>query len=1727
MKYLVDAIVSAVLDNAPHGAETCMLRLDYMPDPNVYLEVCRKLKKRLQQRALDFVAKLSRERYAQLAKVSEFSPALHALKNEGFVDVDGRMTFWRNNAADSSGLVLLMGTESVEDRGGLADFYAITPDGILDALRGDFSAWADFVADYNDNWRDNLNGFLRRLFRYVPVDLLTLSRVFEELGKLGPLTHAEFIELMSARLHKDWDFPNILGTHSPSNRLKLLDHANKFRERTGYSDGLTDSQLRKLNKRFDTYLEEHPEVIDDYSNQYKGSFGHWDDFQEALLNYSSGVDLSQSRTLLFQCDFALIDRVLNIKIGGKTKVSIPKVHGSPLDMILRTTLEVAQRFLKEGKEIERLEYRLSDVKLAGCTTEEEVRSEWLNISTWAGGAMQFIAHESWKLGEQELKIGWHDDADPMSPANFEQMIDNIPVKPASASRKLSQADIEIVAYPEETKVDYIWEFEPVNAWSHAFVLLRGMQEHMELSTEGILPLGMYSKAAEITQLSNEEDFLAVLDELPVDFTNLAAVIAERMPEGAEVTLQAADLAQKFAAFWEETCDSGFYAGITGGAGAAAKLTSQYTRILQQVGKTSYTALVEQQLFLLANAFLITSSVEEGMLQRNVSCAIVPPYHPAMLEKIQAQAEFMRQACAELLEKLPSNPKARLRAEFDRLQQLSTITSAVDVLIGHGDKSLPIKNAFAYYCLYHDDQQKEIMLSSFGGGNHDIVTDESSSLGEMRKDTSLSRLFARQVRDYLATFPFQSDDLTLLFVNPQDLQPVVAGVHEIVQELKTELPFVQIRLHVLLPTHLKGGRGYLKYWLDNFFSEEDNVRIETYCSTFELKKIQANPLLRTLQADVAFVQNPLESMTTKFDPMNQNELPVSDCRFPMVYPPLPVSKTSAARLMSASQTQFRAAHAHTQLVHKIINKHDKVDNYRLVKEMSLSKHWGELLDALHDQAYWVVCVDSGIDKGLIHGSNGRIISFSTGEGPFGEYNYTVSSSQTVQDDISRRLQSQLKRKFPKWPDDSLQDVAHNCLEQAKGLDGIRLLRALNPNDYEMHNFLAFILTAQEFGLGPTLHPNYAIRTLVSLDAYGHWFEVGSNGGKQPDFLLLEIPKGDELVIHATLVECKMGGYSEAHLDKARIQLRAGYEMLSERWNPSSVDVDRRYWFAQLYRALVFSEINLEDNSAEYENFVRSLHDILSGDFEIQWSGRIFTFWLDADYERGDQEFWQGENGFEVTEQPFGQLYIQKMLRSPQFRTAPVAFLEPSDDDLDAYEGEQGLTDDEWDDSLDEVVKPDPISIPVIAIDEDPALTREDEEDPKADPIDNDSKVSTTAAGAKTPADKSSDGQDDVCREKTEPEEEYLADIRVLIGEDTKTREKVYWEYGHALLPNRHILISGNSGTGKTYLIQSMMLELARAGISCMVFDYTDGFTESKLEPEFRDFLGSRIVEFPVYHQPFPINPFKRHEIEIAGRTSPQKSVDVAERIKSVFQAVYDFGDQQASAIYKATRDGLDKHGEKMNLNLLREELKEVAKEIPNAKTVLSKIEPLVDREPFDSAASYDWSKIRDGKGTIFIVQLSGFTRDVQLVITELILWDAWYYNVKHGSKEFPFPVILDEAQNLDHGSKSPSTKILTEGRKFGWSGWFATQFIKNQLSVDEIQRLQQSSQKIYFNPPEAEIVDIAAAIEPDKSLRQGWHIRLAQLQKGECVVVGYEPRNGKLQKRLPRIVKVASMAERTN
>ncbi|WP_232540686.1 DNA phosphorothioation-dependent restriction protein DptH [Lysinibacillus fusiformis] len=372
---------------------------------------------------------------------------------------------------------------------------------------------------------------------------------------------------------------------------------------------------------------------------------------------------------------------------------------------------------------------------------------------------------------------------------------------------------------------------------------------------------------------------------------------------------------------------------------------------------------------------------------------------------------------------------------------------------------------------------------------------------------------------------------------------------------------------------------------------------------------------------------------------------------------------------------------------------------------------------------------------------------------------------------------------------------------------------------------------------------------------------------------------------------------------------------------------------------------------------------------------------------------------------------------------------------------------------------------------------------------------------------------------------LSDVRILLGTVEHSEKEIFWEYGHNELANRHLLISGKSGQGKTYFMQCLLLEKSKQGISSLIVDYTEGFLPNQLEDEFIEALGDRFKQRVVYTEKLPINPFTRNTRFIGSIEIPESNIDIAERVKSVFAAVYPtLGIQQLSMIYDRILVGLERYEEHMSLNHLKDLLEEEGSS--TALKALSQLRPLIDRNPFTNSSSINWRDHIESKGDVFVIQLTGFPRDVQLIITEFLLWDLWNYTIREGNKNIPMPVILDEAQNLDHKDESPSARILTEGRKFGWSAWFATQFLKAQMGSDELARLQNATQKIYFAQSDEDVSYIANTLVNEDGDKKYWENKLLNLRKGQCIVQGPQlDAKGNLSKPRNIVVNITPLTKR--
>ena len=124
-KYVEEILIE--IDRQAKKSDVSLIRLEGIDTPVIYKQICEYLN---QSNKYNLSAKLSIEKYYKFkeSKLDSFKYALEYLEDNNLIDLDGAMTRIRNSSVeflenDKKTIILLMGTELVLDKGGLADFY--------------------------------------------------------------------------------------------------------------------------------------------------------------------------------------------------------------------------------------------------------------------------------------------------------------------------------------------------------------------------------------------------------------------------------------------------------------------------------------------------------------------------------------------------------------------------------------------------------------------------------------------------------------------------------------------------------------------------------------------------------------------------------------------------------------------------------------------------------------------------------------------------------------------------------------------------------------------------------------------------------------------------------------------------------------------------------------------------------------------------------------------------------------------------------------------------------------------------------------------------------------------------------------------------------------------------------------------------------------------------------------------------------------------------------------------------------------------------------------------------------------------------------------------------------------------------------------------------------------------------------------------------------------------
>lgn len=1776
MKSLAEWFTRKIQDQIRKSASNkVIVCLNGIENAEIYCDICIEMQKYSDINNIRMVAKLAKKKYQEFLLKAVDAPYAQTLQNHGWVDFEDKMTYYRNclpEQPEETYLVLLLGTEAVEDKGGLADFYTLNPQEADRQIKENYHEL--FSVDFRDSlsnvqvFQEAFDDFYRVLFHYVEKDLLRLSDQIDSWRKHN-MEEQEIWEDMFLNLPNVWRVPKIVDAIPPysavprnTKKLDILEKACVFIQRKKYIK-LSSSERKKLEKLFEIYTS--PDKTHKYFPDFpqQSQIKSYNELQQAVLEFASNVNLQANRQRLLYTDFSIVEDVLKTKIPKvKVKAKAQKLYGDPLMAFLTAYLSTATYTDSVNVDYDQVTFSFgtAEVGLKGATKEEKntrIVEQWRKICCFAGGVIQFIQAEGWQCCENDIEFICT-PADIFEPSQADELVSTSKV--ISKATENTKVPFQVVLSANGNVVfsaDYEWNIRSDEDWLIAFGGFDPANGWNKLCEE--VPFFVWSDINNAFRVKSKKEFVQCFDQAKLDRKNLLAIVRKSMSQDPQEYVDElfafVNLGKAFSAFGDEVEEKGFYSTITS---SAAKLIDEYLqtgKVCRGDGqKKRITQERMQFLRCFGNAFLIAKDMNPIQADIMVNQCIVPPYHPAMLEKLVDRMVFLRAGAREWYEKFLKNAtEEKLSEALARLMDLSYVHAGLDAVLADsdsGERLIGVNQTYGYFSLYGEYHVSEHFTRMGTMLEKEAIYDDDFSDNAFKHISAEAKMIIQVMDNYRATYGKEDDRFTVAFVNPADLQVIVSAITGYVKEVKqrtrdtTQMP-VFIETTILLSDKNKGGRNYLSYWLNNMLDVDAGIHIETYLQYWhEYDDISKNIKPNT---DIVFFMDALHEFGkarldfTKAD--STTAVQQLECRYPMVFRPRVIYGTTVSRSVDITQPQFEAATTHTQ----VLNYYKTQDTKNLSKiycTENINVDMQQEIRKAHIKAVWVVCVDQAIDKACIKAiygdSNCPVIGFSTGQGSFGQLNLTITTRSTVGNDIKERCKNRLRAIFGTWSDADLEKASGICLKRAPRLDGVSVLQALNPSAYEINNYLAYLML-------DSICEKQDRTILIRMDSYRHWFDekystvtATSEDKKIPDFLAIHF--GDELGgkphLTATVVECKIAKqiHAKAHLDKAKEQVVMGLKTLREHFDPNTKSVERRYWYAQLYRAITFGSLD--------QSNVGRLGSLIDGQFTIEWHGAIYGFWFDQMQE--EENFYsEDQDGVEINVHEVPQGMIQRILldKGPQDPVELVQQVgaieacdeEPSmDDDIDISSEEERKQDLEIKPQLQQELENGNVATTSIR-------------EPSIRPL-----TSATELNEETDEKKIEKGQDGesinqatsrlslsqpsyiessvqatqgmALQAKQGRQVIPLEDIRVLIGQDRRSN-KVFWEFGNKQLSNRHILITGSSGQGKTYCIQAMLLELARQNISSVIFDYTDGFLPGRLEPEFEHELQGKVEQKVALINKIPVNPFLQQEMDIPGIGSYKEgSQTTAGRLADILCHVYRFGSQQRAALYSACRDGIEKYHESMDFAKLRILLEE--SEAKEAKTVLSAMQQFLDSDLFDTTGAFDWQDVTERDGKVTVIQLTGLDRTLQTILTEITLWDAWYSLVKFGKKDTPFVVVLDEAQNLSFQDNSPAVKILREGRKYGWSAWFATQFLKGALDSGEISNLQQAAERVYFKPSGEEMSYVASQIADDKAEVGDWYNALKAMQKGQCIVQGDRVKpNGQFGAVRPTLVHVTSIGER--
>jgi len=298
------------------------------------------------------------------------------------------------------------------------------------------------------------------------------------------------------------------------------------------------------------------------------------------------------------------------------------------------------------------------------------------------------------------------------------------------------------------------------------------------------------------------------------------------------------------------------------------------------------------------------------------------------------------------------------------------------------------------------------------------------------------------------------------------------------------------------------------------------------------------------------------------------------------------------------------------------------------------------------------------------------------------------------------------------------------------------------------------------------------------------------------------------------------------------------------------------------------------------------------------------------------------------------------------------------------------------------------------------------------------------------------------------------LKISLGINCDTNKVVVWDPFTATpkkLANQHILIVGKSGVGKTQSAAAFMVDLSKAGVPSVIFDFQGEYMDRKLmnasRETFIDCTKARILDAA---DGIDVNPL---EVPDDPHTSnKQNFMKVVYQVTTSLAKIFSLGDIQRAILRDAIGQAFVVNGfvagnkatwnnNPPTLSQVWEILKHLEQsEGGNVRNLIRRIQPLFETGVFaESGTSLSLESILSQMSIIRLSNLA--TPELMVAVSRFVLQKIYAYMLSEGpTDKLRVFAVVDEAHKLSYDETL--TELIREARKYGVGILLASQSVKD-------------------------------------------------------------------------------------